>query len=78
VQRLLLDSCPGVVLGPDLDGRIRWFNPAGAERLGYGREELSGRALGQHADSARGVGLDQPAARCSSSAGLEFAEPGGR
>ena len=46
MQRLLLDSCPGVVLGLDLDGRIRWLNPAGAERPGYGREELSGRALG--------------------------------
>ncbi|HSI46935.1 MAG TPA: diguanylate cyclase [Ideonella sp.] len=45
VQRLLLDSYPGLVLGLDLDGRIRWLNPAGAERLGRGREELSGREL---------------------------------
>ena len=45
VQRLLLDSYPGVVLGLDTDGRIRWLNPAATERLGYGREELSGREL---------------------------------
>ncbi len=45
VQRLLLDSYPGVVLGLGLDGRIRWINPAGAKRLGYGREELSGREV---------------------------------
>jgi len=45
VQRLLLDSYPGVVLGLELDGRIRALNPAGAERLGYGREALSGLAL---------------------------------
>ena len=45
VQRLLLDSYPGVVLGLDTDGRIRWINPAATERLGYGREELSGREL---------------------------------
>lgn len=45
VRRLLLDDHPGVVLELELDGRIRWINPAGAERLGYGREELSGREL---------------------------------
>jgi diguanylate cyclase (GGDEF)-like protein/PAS domain S-box-containing protein len=45
VQRLLLDSFPGVVLGLDPDGRIRWVNPAATERLGYGREELAGRDL---------------------------------
>jgi diguanylate cyclase (GGDEF)-like protein/PAS domain S-box-containing protein len=45
VQRLLLDSYPGTVLGLDLNGRIRWLNPAAAQRLGYGREELSGRDL---------------------------------
>lgn len=45
VQRLLLDSYPGVVLGLDTDGRIRWLNPAATQRLGYGREELSGREL---------------------------------
>lgn len=44
-QHLLLDSYPGIALGLGLDGRIRWINPAGAKRLGYGREELSGRAL---------------------------------
>lgn len=44
-QRLLLDSYPGLVLGLDLQGRISWVNPAGAERLGYGREELSGREV---------------------------------
>lgn len=45
VQRLLLDQFPGVALGLDTAGRIRWLNPAATERLGYGREELSGRDL---------------------------------
>ncbi len=45
VQRLLLDSYPGIVLGLGLDGRIRWLNPAGAERLGYSLTELNGRDL---------------------------------
>ena len=45
VQRLLLDSHPGIVLELELDGRIRRLNPAGAQRLGYGREELVGRDL---------------------------------
>jgi len=45
LQRLLLDSYPGVVLGLDTDGRIRWTNPAATQRLGYGRDELEGQAL---------------------------------
>ena len=45
LQRLLLDSYPGIVLGLDTDGRIRWTNPAASQRLGYGRDELDGQAL---------------------------------
>ena len=45
VQRLLLDSYPGVALGLDLEGRISWINPAAAERLGYARDALAGQAL---------------------------------
>jgi diguanylate cyclase (GGDEF)-like protein len=45
VQQLLLDSYPGIVLGLDSQSRIRWINPTAAERLGYGREELSGRPV---------------------------------
>jgi diguanylate cyclase (GGDEF)-like protein/PAS domain S-box-containing protein len=33
------------VLGLDLDGRILWINPAASQRLGYDREELTGRAF---------------------------------
>jgi len=45
VQQLLLDAYPGVVLGVDALSRIRWINPVAAERLGYGREELSGKPI---------------------------------
>lgn len=45
VQQLLLDAYPGVVLGVDAQSRIRWINPVAAERLGYGREELSGKPI---------------------------------
>ena len=45
VQQLLLDSYPGIVLGVDGQSRIRWINPTAAERLGYGRDELSGRPI---------------------------------
>jgi diguanylate cyclase (GGDEF)-like protein/PAS domain S-box-containing protein len=42
-RRLLVDTYPGIVLGLDLDGRILWLNPAASQRLGYDREELTGR-----------------------------------
>ena len=45
VQQLLLDAYPGVVLGVDAQSRIRWINPTAAERLGYEREELSGKPI---------------------------------
>ena len=45
VQQLLLDAYPGVVLGVDAQSRIRWINPTAAERLGFGREELSGKPI---------------------------------
>src|ERR1700712_5312027 len=45
VQQLLLDAYPGVVLGVDAQSRIRWINPVAAERLGYEREELSGKPI---------------------------------
>ena len=45
VQQLLLDAYPGVVLGVDAQSRIRWINPVAAERLGYGRDELSGKPI---------------------------------
>jgi diguanylate cyclase (GGDEF)-like protein/PAS domain S-box-containing protein len=44
-RRLLVDTYPGIVLGLDLDGRILWINPAASQRLGYDREELTGRAF---------------------------------
>jgi diguanylate cyclase (GGDEF)-like protein/PAS domain S-box-containing protein len=44
-QRLLLDGYPGLALSLDAQGRVRWINPAAAQRLGYAREELDGRAL---------------------------------
>ena len=44
-RRLLLDGYPALVLGLDLEGRIAWMNPAGAERLGYGRDELAGKPI---------------------------------
>ena len=46
VQRLLLDAFPGVVLGLDLGGVVRWANPAAAKRLGVGRGALGGRRFG--------------------------------
>ncbi len=45
VQRLVLDAWPALVMRLDLEGRIAYLNPAGATRLGYGRDELTGRAL---------------------------------
>jgi diguanylate cyclase (GGDEF)-like protein len=45
VQRLLLDAYPGIVLGLDLEGRIRSLNPAASQRLGVGREALDGQPL---------------------------------
>lgn len=45
VQQLLLDAYPGVVLGVDAQSRIRWLNPVATDRLGYGRDELSGRPI---------------------------------
>ena len=45
VQRLLLDSYPGVALGLDLAGRISWINPAAATRFGYERTALNGEPL---------------------------------
>jgi diguanylate cyclase (GGDEF)-like protein len=45
VQQLLLDAYPGVVLGVDAQSRIRWINPTAAERLGFDREELSGKPI---------------------------------
>jgi diguanylate cyclase (GGDEF)-like protein len=45
VQRLLLDTYPGIVLGLDAQSRMRWINPTGSERLGYDREELGGRPI---------------------------------
>jgi diguanylate cyclase (GGDEF)-like protein/PAS domain S-box-containing protein len=44
-RRLLVDTYPGIVLALDLEGRILWINPAASQRLGYGREELTGRAF---------------------------------
>jgi diguanylate cyclase (GGDEF)-like protein/PAS domain S-box-containing protein len=44
-RRLLLDGYPTLVLGLDLEGRISWLNPAGADRLGYGRDELAGQPV---------------------------------
>jgi diguanylate cyclase (GGDEF)-like protein/PAS domain S-box-containing protein len=44
-RRLLIDTYPGIALGLDLDGRILWINPAASQRLGYDREELTGRAF---------------------------------
>lgn len=42
---LLLDGYPATLIALDPGGRIAWINPAGANRLGYGREELAGRPL---------------------------------
>jgi diguanylate cyclase (GGDEF)-like protein len=45
VQQLLLDAYPGIVMRLDAEGKLRWINTAGTERLGFAREELSGHAL---------------------------------
>lgn len=42
LQRLLLDAHTGVVMGLDLDGRLRWLNAAGQARLGYAAGEFDG------------------------------------
>jgi diguanylate cyclase (GGDEF)-like protein/PAS domain S-box-containing protein len=44
-QRLLIDQFPRLVFGLDLDGHIQWVNRAGAESLGYERNELRGSPL---------------------------------
>src|SRR3954467_10907356 len=42
-RRLLIDTYPGIAIVLDLEGRILAINPAASQRLGYGREELTGR-----------------------------------
>ena len=44
-RRLLVDTYPGIVVALDPDGLVQWLNPAASHRLGYGRDELAGRAF---------------------------------
>lgn len=44
-HRLLIDRFPRLAMGLDLDGRIRWINPAGAQALSHDTAELAGQPL---------------------------------
>jgi len=63
-NQLILDSVGEGIVGLDVFGRVTFINPAGAETLGYGMEELLGKDLHELVHHSRTDGSRYPLHEC--------------
>jgi two-component system, sensor histidine kinase and response regulator len=64
-SRLILGSVSEGISGVDLDGRLSFINPAGANMLGYEPEDLAGKAVHALVHHSYSDGSEMPLEQCS-------------
>jgi two-component system, sensor histidine kinase and response regulator len=64
-SRLILGSVSEGISGVDLDGRLSFINPAGADMLGYEPEELAGKGVHALVHHSYPDGSEIPVEQCS-------------